>query len=224
LYKIRLLLIICFSVLYSDDITSSCKDFEHQQCLIDGWKFENANHRDALKNYTKAKDFKDKNSFVKSYKHIIKARDIIKKEQILNTKMKKNIYTGSALRPRVKIYKTNIENIYNIKSLELDTASKNTAQPILIVECSSNENNLYVYNIDKSFKKNIPIENMDLVNVTVKIDNKTYNVNNIKSGEMEKMKIANKKCNNLKISLNGNNSLFDKKSISQVKLSKKGQM
>ena len=103
MYKIRLLLIICFSVLYGDDITSSCKDFDHQQCLIDGWKFENTNHRDALKNYTKAKDFKDKNSFVKSYKHIIKARDIVKKEQILKTKMKKNIYTGSALRNGEKV-------------------------------------------------------------------------------------------------------------------------
>ena len=222
--KIKLLLIICFSILHSDEVTSSCKDYKHTECLAGGWKFENNNHRDSLNHYTKAKKLNKESSFIKSYEHIVKARDIISKGKVLESKMKKNIYSGSALRPRVKTYKTAIKNAYDIKSLELNTSSKNTAQPLLIVECSKNESNIYVHNMDKSFKENKKISNMNLVNIIVDINDKSYNVGDVKSGEMSKLAINMKKCDSLKTSLNGENSLSDEKSISKVQLLKQGDI
>lgn len=222
LNKITLLLVLCLSILYSDEMTSSCKDYEYEECLSNGWKFESNNHRDSLKNYTNAKKLNKENFFVKSYEHIVKARDVISQEQVLKSKMKKNIYSGSALRPRVKTYKTKIKNTYNIKSLELNTSSKNTAQPILIVECSKDKNNIYVHNIAKSFKENKKINNMDLADIIVNVNDKAYNIDDVKSGEMNELEVNIKKCDNLKTSLNGKNSLLDEKSISKIQLLKQG--
>ncbi len=205
-------------------MTSSCKNYEYQECLDDGWKFENDSHINALKNYTKAKELNEGNSLVKSYEHIVQARDIISKEQILQSKMKKNIYSGSALRPRVKPYKTKIKNTYNINSLELNTSSKNTAQPILIVECSKNENSIYVHNINKSFKENKKINNMNLVDIKVDINDKSYEVDDVESGAMSKLVVNIKKCDKLKTSLSGANSLLGEKSISKVQLIKQGNI
>lgn len=220
--KLKLIIILCFVILKSDEITSSCKDYKYEECMSKNWKAENSDQEKALENYIKARDYINENKFLKSYEHIVKARDIISGDNVLDMKMKKNIYSGSALRPRVKTYKTEIKNIYDIESLETNVSSKNTALPFLIVECSKNESNIHLYNINKSIKNNQKITNMDLANIEVLINNESYKIDNIKSGDKGSKKIDIDKCKELSTSLNAVNSLFEEKSIAKVKLFKKG--
>ena len=219
--RIKLLLLLLFVILNGDKITATCKDYKHEECILNGWKFIDESKEEALENYTKAKKYIDKKEFVKSYDHIVKARNIIKDEQTLKTKMKKIIYSGSALRPRQKIYRTEIKNTYNIKSLELNASSKNTAQPLLIIECSNENNNIYLYNLNKSFTDNKKIHNMDLSDIVVTINDKNYNIGDIKSGDKGVVPLNINKCQKLQTSLNAINSLNKEKSISEVKLLKK---
>ena len=93
-------------MLQGNEITSSCKDYKYEECLSKGWYFENEDHKKALEYLTKAKNYITDNKLVSSFENIVKARDIMQEDRILSSKMKKNIYSGSALRPRQKIYKT----------------------------------------------------------------------------------------------------------------------
>jgi len=224
LNKYKLIIIICFSILKSDEITSSCKDYKYEKCLSNHWEFEDKDKENALKHYTKAINYINDKKLRKSYSHIVKAREIISQEKTINSKMTKNIYSGSALRPRQKIYKTEIKNIYNIKILEMNNSMRNTAQPLLIVECAKNNSNIYLYNIDKSFKDNKKIDNMNLSDIVVSINNKKLKLDEIDNGDMRQLKVDINKCQNLKVSMKATNSLFDDKAISKIKLITKGNL
>lgn len=209
-------------MLQSNEITSSCKNYKYEECLSKGWHFENEDHKKALEYLTKAKNDITNNKLVSSFENIVKARDIMEENRTLSSKMRKNIYSGSALRPRQKIYKTKIKNIYDVKSTELNVSSRNTALPLLIVECSLNESKIHLYNINKSLKDNTKMDNMDLDDIEVVINGNDYKMDKIKSGEKGSIKTKLNKCKNLTTSLKAINSLFDEKSIAKVELFKKG--
>lgn len=224
---IKLLIITLFLTnIYADELTKSCKDYKHIQCLEDGWKFEDDDQKDALKFYVDAlKEYKE-NNFIDAYKNIKEAIDIIPNSQTMKTKMKKRTLSGSSLIPKPKTYHTSIKNKYEVQLAEENIAKQITAQPILIVECTGDntkkdeiyKKNIYVYNINKSFDDISKIKNMNLKDIQININKNEYKISKVKSGSYKKMQAKSTKCQNLNTSLNAYNSMFNKKSLKKIDL------